>query len=151
MALSKHDSTVVLEVIAAFAIIPMIAIAFFLSQIALEMKYPSTSSSKTVAVQETKKIGIDDLDPQFLQALGQNFQQTQAALGQSNQEIGFFMNKVLEKNFSKDEIKDLRAEYEAIIKAQIEKAKAQQAAAQKKASEGNAPNNKIPAASPAAQ
>jgi hypothetical protein len=138
MPLSKHDSMVVTEIISAFGVLALLGIAIFLSLIFGEMKTANQLAEKNIALQmqeesdaETKKIGIKDLDEELSQALGAQFAQLGALQQASNEEIKFFMNKILAKNYSEKEIEELVTEFTAqqeALKKQAEEAAAKAAA-----------------------
>ena len=121
MALRKHDSVVILEIIAAFALMGTFTIALMLSFIHQDLKAMSTQKTTTSVVSETseKKITIKDLDPALLQEINKSFSSLSVSQKQSQAALGFYLGKVLEKQFSEEELKAIDEE----LKAQIEAAK----------------------------
>ena len=125
MALRKHDSVVILEIIAAFALMGTFTIALMLSFIHQDLKAMSASKTATPVVSETsaKKITIKDLDSVLVKEINNSF----SSLSASQQQLGFYLGKVLKKEFSEEELKaideELKAQIEAATKTQAEKTK----------------------------
>ncbi len=126
MALRKHDSMVVSEIISAFTLLGTFAIALMLFLIHQDFSAQHMAPEKT-----SQKVSAEDLDPAFVGELSNALTQLNVSQKMSNQEIAFFMNKLLEKDFSKEEVKGLSDEFKAIRQKQADDAKA--AAAQQQA------------------
>ncbi len=142
MALRKHDSVVVLEIISAFALIGTLSIAlmlFLIHQDLSSMKTNTSTENKTpvaeevVVETENKKVTAEDLDGSLIEDINKSFStlnQSDVSQQQSQAQMGYYLQKVLEKQFSQDELQaldaELKKEIEAAQKAQ-EEAKAKQA------------------------
>lgn len=129
MPLSKHDSMVVTEIISAFGVLSILGVVIFLSLIFGEIRTANNLAEKSLKLeysqeksQEQKKITMEDLDEDVINSIGQGLSQLNNAQQASNEEISFYMNKILEKNYSKTEIEKLVAEFVALQKAKQEKA-----------------------------
>lgn len=135
MALRKHDSVVVLEIISAFALLGTLAIAlmlFFIHQDLSEMNSPKKAAPKAVVAESTEKVTIEDLDPVLLGEINKSFTSLDASQKQSQATMGFYLEKVLQKQFSEEELKAINEELKAEIaaaQAAAESAAAEQAAA----------------------
>ena len=142
MALRKHDSVVVLEIIASFALLGTFAIALMLLFIHKDLSTMNSAekSAPVVAEKSIEKITIQDLDPALLEEINNSFSSLSASQQQSQAQLGFYLGKVLEKQFSQEELKAIDEE----LKQAIEAAKIE---AEKKA----AANAQAPVDAPIAQ
>lgn len=130
MPFTKHDSMIVSEIISAFGVISLFSISIMLFLMYGEMRADNQKVSQKMGekkqvemmTSEEKKVALEDLDPQLLTEINNSFMQLDASQQNSNEQIGFFIGKLLEKSFSQEEVTAMQEELSALKKAQAEAA-----------------------------
>lgn len=135
----KHDSTVLLEILSAFSVVALLAIAFALFDISGAMKENAKAPIKADAGDmspEGKKITAEDLSPDLLSEINAQFNK----LNNDNLSFQDFMGFYFQKTLTKEQFDSLQKEYSELLQSRKE--------AQQQTPVSSVPENP-PSASPA--